>query len=48
MKDFQEQLSKNPTGASIGLMGFLREWWTSHILTVDKQYSQFLKTKGVS
>jgi hemerythrin len=48
VKDFQEQLSKNPTGASIGLMGFLREWWTSHILTVDKQYSQFLKTKGVS
>lgn len=49
VKDLRQQLSDNQAApASIGLMGFLKDWWTSHILSMDKQYSQFLKGKGVS
>ena len=42
---------KNDTGknssVSIELIGFLREWLLKHILSVDKQYTDFMHEKGV-
>lgn len=32
---------------SVELMDFLKEWWTVHINKIDRQYSGFLKSKGV-
>ena len=48
MREFQEQLRKGEGGVPVALMTFLKDWWTRHILTNDKEYSGFLKARGVA
>jgi hemerythrin len=45
MKDFEKQIGGDRSVA-VGLMSFLKEWWTGHILNTDKQYSDFMKANG--
>jgi hemerythrin len=49
VKELQEQVAQNASSSvAIVLINFLKQWWTKHILETDKQYSQFLKSKGVN
>jgi hemerythrin len=48
VKGFQKQVTTGQTSASIALLSFLREWWTTHILNVDREYAGFLNAKGVA
>ena len=46
--EFQSAFTAGRTTLSVNLMVFLQEWLTNHIQGTDKQYSAFLKAKGVS
>jgi hemerythrin len=46
MKDLQKQATTGECGVPIAFMSFLQDWWTKHILSSDKEYSSFLKSKG--
>jgi hemerythrin len=48
MKEFQDQLRKGEGGVPVALMTFLKDWWTKHILTTDKEYSAYLKAREVN
>jgi hemerythrin-like metal-binding protein len=40
--------SKNDHEAAVkNTYAFLRQWWMGHIVTEDKKYGEFLKSKGV-
>jgi hemerythrin-like metal-binding protein len=43
----EEQFKFGKVEISIQILNFLTDWLNKHILDTDKQYSQFLKSKGV-
>lgn len=44
----KEKFTENPQGTiSAELMQFLKRWLTNHIMKTDKEYTQFLLSKGV-
>lgn len=46
--ELKEQFIENPQGTiSADLMLFLKRWLTNHIMRTDKEYSEFLLSKGV-
>lgn len=47
VQEFQRQYRQNPTGLSVQLLNFLKEWLTEHILKSDKQYTRHLNKEGV-
>ncbi len=42
----EESVRKSATAAQ-DTYTFLRQWWMEHIVTEDKKYGEFLKSKGV-
>nr|WP_276309516.1 hemerythrin domain-containing protein [Alteromonas alba] len=46
--ELKEKFMVNPQGTiSADLMLFLKRWLTNHIMRTDKEYSEFLISKGV-
>jgi len=46
--ELKEQFIENPQGTmSADLMLFLKRWLTNHIMRTDKEYAEFLISKGV-
>ncbi len=46
--ELKEKFMDNPQGTiSADLMQFLKRWLTNHIMRTDKEYSEFLLSKGV-
>ena len=45
--EFQKQFQKGEKDVSLELMEFLKDWLVNHIKKTDKQYSPFLRSKGV-
>ena len=45
--DFQHKFQSNEVGLTVGVMDFLKDWLTKHILGSDKKYSPFLNAQGV-
>jgi hemerythrin-like metal-binding protein len=46
--ELKERFMENPQGTiSADLMQFLKRWLTNHIMRTDKEYSEFLRAKGV-
>jgi hemerythrin len=48
MNEFKIKYEKDEIFLSVELMNFLKEWWTSHINTIDRKYSPFFKSKGMT
>lgn len=48
VEQFQKDLESEKLFLSIEIMNFLKDWLIKHILDADKNYSDFLKAKGVS
>ena len=48
LQNLEEKYSNATLSAGTPLMQFLRSWLVDHICAHDKQYSGFLKEKGVS
>jgi len=44
---FKKSFDAGTTGVTPDLMTFLQHWLTSHILTIDQKYGEFLSAKGV-
>jgi len=46
--ELKEKFMENPQGTiSADLMLFLKRWLTNHIMRTDKEYTEFLLSKGV-
>jgi len=45
--DWQRQYKEGKIVLSMDVMGFLRDWWTGHIMGSDQKYAPFLKGKGL-
>lgn len=46
--ELKERFMENPQGTiSADLMLFLKRWLTNHIMRTDKEYTEFLLSKGV-
>jgi len=46
--ELKERFIENPQGTiSADLMLFLKRWLTNHIMRTDKEYTEFLLSKGV-
>ena len=46
--ELKERFIENPQGTiSADLMLFLKRWLTNHIMRTDKEYAEFLLSKGV-
>ena len=46
--ELKEKFMENPQGTiSADLMQFLKRWLTNHIMRTDKEYTDFLLSKGV-
>ncbi len=46
--ELKEKFMENPQGTiSADLMLFLKRWLTNHIMRTDKEYTEFLISKGV-
>lgn len=46
--ELKERFVENPQGTiSADLMLFLKRWLTNHIMRTDKEYTEFLLSKGV-
>jgi hemerythrin len=45
--DLQKKFEAGNLAITIEVMGFLKDWLSKHIMNTDKQYSPFLKGKGV-
>jgi hemerythrin len=45
--DFQEQFASGKVALSVQISGFLKDWLSKHILQTDKQYSEYLTSRGV-
>ena len=45
--DFQKEFQTQRIGMTLDLLMFLKNWLIQHIQGTDKQYSPFLKGKGV-
>jgi hemerythrin-like metal-binding protein len=46
--ELKEKFIENPQGTiSADLMLFLKRWLTNHIMRTDKEYTEFLLSKGV-
>lgn len=46
--ELKERFIENPQGTmSVDLMLFLKRWLTNHIMRTDKEYAEFLISKGV-
>ena len=45
--DLQKKFETGNLAITIEVMGFLKDWLSKHIMNTDKQYSPFLKGKGV-
>ena len=46
--ELKEKFMENPQGTiSADLMQFLKRWLTNHIMRTDKDYAEFLISKGV-
>jgi len=48
IKEVAEQYKAGTIGLSIDVLDFLTKWLSQHIVAVDKQYSDFMNTKGVA
>lgn len=46
--ELQKEFEQSDVKHSIEVARFLQQWLNKHILETDKQYSSFLKNKGVS
>ncbi|WP_193771311.1 bacteriohemerythrin [Candidatus Magnetaquicoccus inordinatus] len=46
-KDFLPRMQSGDRAVAMELLGFLKQWLTSHILKSDKHYAAFLNSKGV-
>ena len=44
---FEEELAAGRTPI-IKIMSFLKDWLSSHIMSLDKQYTDFFKEKGIT
>lgn len=47
-RQIKKDYESGSTILSIEVMNRLKDWLTNHILTIDKQYSSFLNSKGVN
>lgn len=45
--DLQKKFEAGNIAITVEVMGFLKDWLSKHIMSTDKQYSPFLKGKGV-
>lgn len=46
--ELKQRFIENPQGTmSVDLMLFLKRWLTNHIMRTDKEYAEFLISKGV-
>lgn len=48
IKEVAEQYKAETIGLSVEVLDFLTKWLSQHIVAVDKQYSEFMNTKGVA
>ena len=48
IKEVTDQYKAGTIGLSVSVQDFLTKWLLSHIVAVDKQYSEFLNAKGVA
>jgi hemerythrin len=48
IKEVAEQYKAGTIGLSINVLDFLSKWLSQHIVGVDKQYGDFMNTKGVA
>jgi len=46
--DFKQKFDAGSVSLSISIINFLQDWVKNHILKIDKQYSDFLNSKGVN
>ncbi|MDH5191084.1 MAG: bacteriohemerythrin [Gammaproteobacteria bacterium] len=46
INEFQEQFDSNSTEVSKNLLRYLQDWLVNHIQGTDKQYSEFLVSRG--
>ncbi|MBI5893260.1 MAG: bacteriohemerythrin [Deltaproteobacteria bacterium] len=47
VEEFKNQFDAGKAVVSIEIMKFLKNWLSNHIMKSDKQYTQFLNSKGV-
>lgn len=45
--DFMVKCNRNEDTVDLELYDFLREWMVGHLSTTDREYADFLQTKGV-
>ncbi len=48
VQTFKHELDEGEALSAMEILTFLRDWWTQHILEVDKEYSPFLNEKGIT
>ena len=48
IQTFKRELDEGDALSATEILTFLRDWWTRHILQVDKEYSPFLNEKGIT
>ncbi len=44
---FKKEFDSGKTGLTVGVLDFLRDWLTKHILGDDQRYSAYLTSKGM-
>ncbi len=45
--DFKRKFDEGQAAIVLTMLGFLKDWLTSHILEVDKRYENFFRQSGV-
>lgn len=46
--DFQKEFSSGKLGFSVGIMNFLKDWITNHIMGADNKYADTFRINGLS
>ena len=45
--ELKKKFEDGKTMISVEMLNFLKDWWSNHIMKVDKRYGPFLNSKGV-
>jgi hemerythrin len=45
--ELKNKFDNGQTMISVEMLNFLKDWWGTHIMKVDKMYGPFLNSKGV-